>query len=465
MSNPKVSVLIPAYNQADYLGEAIQSVLNQTYSNFEIVVVNDCSTDSTAEVVEQFDDPRLINVAHKKNRGLPATRNTGICVSSGEVIALLDADDLFHPEKLEVHVDFLEKNPDIGLTYNPHFDLNYSSTTIRGLWWPPDKVDLADLVLGFPFNPSDMVLRREWVFGVNLWDENYTYFGEDLDMNCRLALAGCKMASVNRALSYRRHHSGRQIRNLSQGCDTMNDVRERVFADPRCPRTVGNLRHIAMANNYLVWSIYAFLQNDTSSGQEYLRSALQLNPGLLEHESAEMINRFLVYSVADESEDHVQLLGRIFRQLPEELAGLSKQYELAVAEGYLAKGTRAFCWGRVENGRRHFAKAKEKGATINKSYIQKLTAQLLVYEKEFGSVQTEGVLQKLAPCLRQIGGRAVEGQVRGEYLINKAFSNYSSGRDSKVARLVLKAYFHNPKLLTNRGTLSIMLRSLVELGN
>ena len=151
MSNIRVSVIIPAYNQADFLGAAIQSVLAQTYPNFEIVVVDDASTDLSIEVVKQFDDPRIKLLMHEENRGLPASRNTGMRASLGEFIAFLDADDIFHPEKLESHVAFLDNNPDVGVSYNNRFNLNYSANTIRNLWHPPAEVNLADLVCGFPF--------------------------------------------------------------------------------------------------------------------------------------------------------------------------------------------------------------------------------------------------------------------------------------------------------------------------
>jgi glycosyltransferase involved in cell wall biosynthesis len=196
MAQPLVSVIIPAYNNAEYLGETIQSVLNQTYSNLEVMVVNDASPDNVHAVVQQFNDARIKYIRHEKNQGLSAARNTGIRASIGEIIALLDGDDLFHPEKLQVHVEYLEKHPKVGVTYNPRFELNHSSNTIRELWWPPSIVALSDLVCGFPFSPSDMVLRRDWVFRLSLFDESYTYVGEDLDINCRLALAGCKFGSV-----------------------------------------------------------------------------------------------------------------------------------------------------------------------------------------------------------------------------------------------------------------------------
>ncbi|HRW06852.1 MAG TPA: glycosyltransferase family A protein, partial [Caldilineaceae bacterium] len=101
---PKVSVLIPAYKQAAYLGAAIESVLNQSYHNFELIVVSDASPDHTDEVVARYPDPRLIFIEHEENQGLPAARNTGLRAATGEIFALLDADDLFHREKLAAHV-------------------------------------------------------------------------------------------------------------------------------------------------------------------------------------------------------------------------------------------------------------------------------------------------------------------------------------------------------------------------
>jgi glycosyltransferase involved in cell wall biosynthesis len=156
------SVIIPAYNGAQYLGEAIQSVLNQTYSHFELIVVDDASTDQTVDVLKQFSDTRLKYYIHPRNMGADNARKTGLDASSGEYIFLLDQDDLFHQKKLQKHVEFLETYPDVGLTYNNRFEFNYSKTTIRELWRPPQAMTLKDLVLGFPIAPSDVVMRREW---------------------------------------------------------------------------------------------------------------------------------------------------------------------------------------------------------------------------------------------------------------------------------------------------------------
>lgn len=98
--SPTVSVVIPTYNRAHLVGRAIQSALNQTHQDFEIIVVDDAFTDNTEEVAKSFNDPRIRYIRHEQNRGGSATRNTGIKVSRGEYIAFLNSDDEWSPEKL-----------------------------------------------------------------------------------------------------------------------------------------------------------------------------------------------------------------------------------------------------------------------------------------------------------------------------------------------------------------------------
>ena len=98
---PKVSVIIPTYNRAHILGRAIKSVINQTYQDFEIIVIDDGSTDNTEEVIKSFDDERIISHLCEKNRGVAAARNIGIKLSKAKYIAFQDSDDVWHPNKLK----------------------------------------------------------------------------------------------------------------------------------------------------------------------------------------------------------------------------------------------------------------------------------------------------------------------------------------------------------------------------
>ena len=106
MSESLVSVIIPTYSGASFLGKAIRSVLDQTYPNFELIVVDDKSPDNTEEVVKQFDDPRIKYVRHETNQGAASARRTGCRASSGEIIAFLDQDDLFHRKSFRNMLSF-----------------------------------------------------------------------------------------------------------------------------------------------------------------------------------------------------------------------------------------------------------------------------------------------------------------------------------------------------------------------
>jgi len=120
VENPTVSVIIPAYNQANFIGKAIESVLRQTYQDFEIIVIDDGSTDNTEEITRGFKDKRVKYIKkYKKNRGISVARNIGIKTARGKYIALLDSDDEWLPEKLDKQINILQsESPEVGVVYS-----------------------------------------------------------------------------------------------------------------------------------------------------------------------------------------------------------------------------------------------------------------------------------------------------------------------------------------------------------
>jgi len=106
MSTAFISVIMPVYNRAEFIGEAIQSILSQTYKNFELIIIDDASTDNTLKVISEFtDDDRILLLKNKKNEGVAATRNRGIEIAKGEFIAFMDSDDISLPQRFEKQVN------------------------------------------------------------------------------------------------------------------------------------------------------------------------------------------------------------------------------------------------------------------------------------------------------------------------------------------------------------------------
>ena len=112
-NHPLVSIIIPVYNAERYVYSTLDSVLNQTWRNLEVIVVDDGSTDRSMEVCQQFDDPRIIYV-EQKNSGCASARNAGIRHACGEYLGFIDADDTWMPEKITRHMRQFDQDPDLG---------------------------------------------------------------------------------------------------------------------------------------------------------------------------------------------------------------------------------------------------------------------------------------------------------------------------------------------------------------
>ena len=130
--NDLVSVIMPSYNTAGYIGQSIQSVIEQTYPNWELIIVDDCSTDNTDEIVLSFDDKRIIYLKNEMNGGAAISRNRALREAKGRWIAFLDSDDLWIPEKLEKQISFMEENNySFSYTNYEEIDENGNKTGVK----------------------------------------------------------------------------------------------------------------------------------------------------------------------------------------------------------------------------------------------------------------------------------------------------------------------------------------------
>ncbi len=170
-----VSVIISTYNREHMVARAIKSVLGQTYRDFELIVVNDASTDHTDEVLNSFNDKRIRYVRFGENRGGPAARNTGIKMSRGNYISFLDDDDEWLPAKLEKQVEKIEHAPgEVGLIYSGSEVIEDGSNTVQRRYHPEQRGDVRIRLLLGPMvgSVSNVLVRKECFIKAGLFDES-----------------------------------------------------------------------------------------------------------------------------------------------------------------------------------------------------------------------------------------------------------------------------------------------------
>jgi glycosyltransferase involved in cell wall biosynthesis len=212
---PTVTVVMPAYNAEAFIGEAIESVLAQTYADWQLVVVDDGSTDRTSQVFATYDDPRLrlVTIEHS---GLPAVaRNRGLLTSESPFVAFLDADDLWRPHKLSEQLALLDSQPEVGLV---HTDFEQLRDGMLEPFLPPPGLTASGpqferLAVGNYIANSSVLLRRELLTRYGFFDEDLRLRGtEDFELWMRLS-PHTKFAYVDEPLLLYRLHAA----NLGQG--------------------------------------------------------------------------------------------------------------------------------------------------------------------------------------------------------------------------------------------------------
>lgn len=215
--NPLVSVVIPAHNAERFLGEAIESVLAQTWEPVEMIVVNDGSTDGTAAVARSYEGVETIV---QENAGPSAARNRGFAASRGELVAFHDADDLMTPDKLAVQAGHLVDNPEVGCALAEQ-ELMVEEGAELPFWAEGTNVPT---VMAKPEEPNDtphlhtmtMVMRREVFERVGGFDEEMRS-AEDLDWLLRASEAGIEIARMPRVLLRRRVHPDSLTQDAAAG--------------------------------------------------------------------------------------------------------------------------------------------------------------------------------------------------------------------------------------------------------
>jgi Glycosyl transferase family 2 len=218
-----VSVIVPVYKAEQYIVSTLQSVLDQTYQNFELLIIDDGSPDRSIELCQQFTDPR-IKISRQENRGVAAARNHGIRLAQGDYIAFLDADDLWLPTKIAKHIAHLENSTAVGVSYSYSTLIDANGAPLGLFQLPPTQnITPINFLLRDPIGSgSNLIARREVLeaikFPVQIADViEQCYFDQDRQLNpsedteCWLRMSiesGLKFEGIPEVLIQYRLHSG-----------------------------------------------------------------------------------------------------------------------------------------------------------------------------------------------------------------------------------------------------------------
>lgn len=204
---PRISVIIPTHNRADLLIEALESVFSQTWSNYEVIVVNDGSTDNTAERIRPYLD--RVHYLHQSNRGVAAARNLGIRHSRGNLICFLDSDDLWVPTKLQEQIAFAEQNPQYALIATEIDTFNSKGHVERSrkarMYRIHNGMIAEHLLFDNWIQTSTVMVRREVLLRVGGFDEDVGQFGEDWLLWMRIATESPVYFMPRPLVNYRMH--------------------------------------------------------------------------------------------------------------------------------------------------------------------------------------------------------------------------------------------------------------------
>ncbi|MEZ2303521.1 MAG: glycosyltransferase family 2 protein [Microcoleus sp.] len=277
-STPRVSVIIPAYNGDRYIVQAVESVISQTYTSWEIIIVDDGSTDDTRQVLQPYLD--RIRYVYQQNQGVAAARNCGIREAQGQFIAFLDQDDFLLSDKLAAQVALFDAQPSLGIVNSGWRIVQEQGESIFDIkpWENLPELDLKTWVVYMPLLPSAMMFSRQWLDRVGGFDSQYDSV-DDADLILRLALSGCEAAWLPQVtVCYRQHGQNVSIQRALKQANLSIILKQKFFSRADLPQEIRKLENPAFyeALTWMAWQLY--YSGYPAEMTKYLQKSLDYTP-------------------------------------------------------------------------------------------------------------------------------------------------------------------------------------------
>ena len=245
-----VTVLMPVYNGEKYLKESIESILNQTFQDFELLLIDDYSTDKSLQIIKSFSSKKIKLVCNEQNYGQSITMNNGIKLAEGKFIARLDQDDLSHPNRLEKQVKFLSENKCTILGYLAYTINEYSKIT--GYIKHPTTNNSIKNALGVDcaLSHSSIMMKKDDILSIGSYSKKYK-IAMDWDLWIRAAKNGYEFMNIPEYLCYSRVHNLQATSNKGTGINNL--INEKVAILNNSKDLINNRKNY---NAYLGWKFY-----------------------------------------------------------------------------------------------------------------------------------------------------------------------------------------------------------------
>ncbi len=291
---PTFSIVIPTYNRAGLLPEAIESVLAQTVADWELIIVDDGSIDGTADAVAGYRSDSRVQYVYQPNQGRSKARNHGARLAQGEFLGFLDSDDMYLPDALATHLQAFTQRPELGLTIGglTYIDDQRQPLGIRSPWEEGGQLGLADWLFHCYAQPATVLLRRSWFEKTEGFDSDCET-AEDWDLFLRLAAAGCPMAWVQQPVCKYRLHAASSSRQLGVHRAGSLKALAKAFEGTQALPEIAALKGPAQARLHLLFVRKALAAGDLAFAQESLEQALKLDAELLTQHKLELLESLL----------------------------------------------------------------------------------------------------------------------------------------------------------------------------
>ncbi|MGQ9926372.1 MAG: glycosyltransferase family 2 protein [Chloroflexaceae bacterium] len=457
-SMPRVSVIIPTYNRADLLPQTIESCLAQTYADLEIIVVDDGSTDNTAEVIARY-GPRVMYL-RQDQQGVPRARQHGLQHALGEYITFLDSDDLMLPTKIERQAQVLIEHSEVGLCHGWYYTIDEHGRKLDLMTDMPETDVLAELICRCFIWSGAPLMRRTWLDAVGLYSPTWERWSYDWDLWLRLAMAGCPFYCLREPLGAYRIHANALSSNIEVVDQRIFSILDIVYADPHLPAALQPVQRRAYATWHTWFAFQYYAARRWEAAQRHLKMALEAEWPEVVHPEKFAI-QISNHAVNGRSSDPLQYLDELFTHLPPQLEGVQAYRSQAQARVYQTLALRLYRFGNNTVASEHMARAAALAPDValqtdrfmdlvlyHATHLSDDPPEVYINRVMQNLPAEAGVLRSLyVPLLERPDGWAYLERVRSAY----ASGAYPAAREYLIHALTLAepALAANPEAITH----------------